>query len=423
MNYTDLNAQTIDRWVENGWEWGVPITHEQYLAARGGEWTMLLTPVKPVPKKWYPDLKGKKVLGLASGGAQQMPVFAALGAECTVLDYSEKQIESERMVARREGYSIHAVRADMTQPLPFEDASFDLIFHPVSNCYIREVMPVWRECFRVLKTGGLLMAGLDNSVNFLFDEDESHIVHTLPFDPLADESQRRALEKDDCGIQFSHGIEEQIGGQLKAGFRLLDLYEDTNGSGFLHEHSVPTFWATLAIKENASPGRGLPQTTDSPIAEYTAQLENGQIQKAYRGIMDFMGRLRTSLAGRYPDHTVSGVYPGYMDMTYFAFTPAGLKNRQLKIAVVYLHEQGRFEAWLSGANRNVQAEYIAYFTGRDTGGFRLSRVSPGVDSILECVLAEQPDFDSPGQLAALLEEKTLAFIRGVESLLEQSDNK
>ena len=248
MDYTDLNAHTIDRWVENGWEWGVPITHEQYLAALGGDWSMLLTPVKPVPKAWYPDLKGKKVLGLASGGAQQIPVFAALGADCAVLDYSKKQIESELLVAAREGYAINAVRADMTKPLPFTDASFDLIFHPVSNCYIKDVFPVWCECFRVLKAGGLLMAGLDNGFNFLFDEDESHIVHRLPFDPLADESQREALEKDDCGIQFSHGIEEQIGGQLKAGFCLLDLYEDTNAGGFLREHGVPTFWATLAVK-------------------------------------------------------------------------------------------------------------------------------------------------------------------------------
>jgi len=249
MRYTDLNAQTIDRWVENGWEWGVPITHEQYLAARGGEWSMLLTPLKPVPKAWYPDLKGKKVLGLASGGAQQMPVFAALGAECTVLDYSEKQIESERLVAAREGYAIEAVRADMTRVLPFEDEAFDLIFHPVSNCYIEDVTHVWRECARVLKKGGLLMAGLDNGLNFLFDEDnEKEIKYRLPFNPLKDEDLMEALRKGDDGVQFSHTISEQIGGQIAAGLRLLDVYEDTNSSGFLRERGVPTFWATLAVK-------------------------------------------------------------------------------------------------------------------------------------------------------------------------------
>ena len=249
MSYTDINAETIDRWVENGWEWGVPISQEQFRAAVSGDWQMLLTPVKPVPRKWFPPLRGAKVLGLASGGGQQMPIFAAQGAECTVLDYSERQLESERMVAAREGYAIEIVRADMTKPLPFPDASFDLIFHPVSNCYIEDVQHVWDECFRILRPGGLLMAGLDNGFNFLFgDEDEQEIRYSLPFNPLRDPKLMEDLRQTDSGVQFSHTLEEQIRGQLQAGFRLLDLYEDTNGSGFLHEHGVPTFWATLAQK-------------------------------------------------------------------------------------------------------------------------------------------------------------------------------
>jgi len=101
-NYTDINSATIDRWVEDGWEWGKPIDHEIYEKALQGEWSVLLTPTKPVPKEWFCEMKGAKVLGLASGGGQQMPIFAALGAECTVLDYSVKQLESERMVAERE---------------------------------------------------------------------------------------------------------------------------------------------------------------------------------------------------------------------------------------------------------------------------------------------------------------------------------
>ena len=248
MDYTDINAKTIDRWIENGWEWGVPITHEQFIEAQKGNWSMVLTPIKPVPRDWFPDLKGKKVLGLASGGGQQMPIFAALGAECTVLDYSERQIESEITIAEREGYAINAIRGDMTKPLPFGDDSFDLIFHPVSNCYIEDVAHVWRECYRILKTGGRLMAGLDNGINYLFDEDEQEMKYYLPFNPLKDKSLMEALTKDDCGIQFSHTIEEQIRGQLKAGLTLLDVYEDTNSVGLLKERGVPTFWATLAEK-------------------------------------------------------------------------------------------------------------------------------------------------------------------------------
>lgn len=249
MDYTEINSKTIDRWIEEGWEWGVPITHEQFLDAEKGKWSMVLTPVKPVPIDWYPELKGKRVLGLAAGGGQQMPIFAALGAECTVLDYSEKQIQSDLMVAEREGYTIDAIRGDMTKPLPFDEGFFDLIFHPVSNCYIEDVMHVWRECHRVLRKGGRMMAGLDNGINFLFDDgDEREIKYRLPYNPLKDKSLLISMEKQDCGVQFSHTMEEQIRGQLKVGFTLLDVYEDTNGAGLLHDYGVPTFWATLTEK-------------------------------------------------------------------------------------------------------------------------------------------------------------------------------
>ena len=219
MRYQDINAYIFDRWAEEGWQSSRPLNHQNYQNAALGNWQIRLTPGRYVPRDWFPPLQGLQVLGLASGGGQQMPVFAAQGAVCTVLDYSEKQLENDRLVAQREHYEIRAIRADMSQPLPFEDESFDLIFHPLSNCYIRDVEQVWQECWRILKPGGILMSG-----------------------------QMDYLEAHDLGIQFSHPIEEQIGGQLRAGFILKDIYEDTNGSGFLHEHGVPTFWATLSQK-------------------------------------------------------------------------------------------------------------------------------------------------------------------------------
>lgn len=248
MKYQDINAATIDRWIEEGWEWGTPISHETYVKATEGKWDVVLTPTRPVPHEWFGSLAGKKVLGLASGGGQQIPVFAALGAECTVLDYSEKQLESERMVAEREGYPVNLVRADMTKPLPFADESFDLIFHPVSNCYVKEVRPIFRECFRVLKPGGVLLGGFDNGINYILDEKEEYLQNCLPFNPLKNPEQMRQLEAAGDGVQFSHTLEEQIGGQLEAGFLLTDVYEDTNGAGRLHEHGIPTFWATRAVK-------------------------------------------------------------------------------------------------------------------------------------------------------------------------------
>ena len=74
-DYTELNSKTIDRWIDEGWEWGIPVSHETYKKALDGDWSVLLTPTKPVPREWFGELRGKKLLGLASGGGQQIPLL------------------------------------------------------------------------------------------------------------------------------------------------------------------------------------------------------------------------------------------------------------------------------------------------------------------------------------------------------------
>jgi ubiquinone/menaquinone biosynthesis C-methylase UbiE len=254
QDYTNINAKTIDNWVKGGWEWGIPVSHEEYEKAKQGEWGVFLTPTKYVPKEWFLTLAGKKLLGLASGGGQQMPIFSAAGADCTVLDYSDAQLASEKLVSEREHYSINIVKADMTQRFPFDDCSFDIIFHPVSNCYIEDVYHVWNECFRVLKKGGILLAGMDNGINFLFDDYDTLplvVVNKLPYNPLHDKELYEKLAKSDDGIQFSHTLEEQINGQLKAGFILTNLYEDNDTRGLLGEY-VPLYIATRAVKPGSA---------------------------------------------------------------------------------------------------------------------------------------------------------------------------
>lgn len=246
QRYQDVNAATIDRWVAEGWEWGRPVDHQTYRRAAEGDWSLLLTPTKPVPRSWYPPLEGAQVLGLASGGGQQMPILTAAGARCTVLDYSPAQLEAERQVAAREGYDINIVRADMTEPLPFADASFDLVINPVSLCYVREVEPIWREVARVLRPGGVLLAGLDTGLNYVVDQAEERIVRGLPFDPLANPALMAELEAEDDGVQFSHTLDELLGGLLRAGFAIDDLFEDVNGEGRLSELGIPTMLAVRA---------------------------------------------------------------------------------------------------------------------------------------------------------------------------------
>jgi SAM-dependent methyltransferase len=264
-SYTEKNSKAIDMWVDEGWEWGQPVSHETYIKAQNGDWSVVLTPIKPTPKEWfapyYKDSKltGVKLLGLASGGGQQMPIFAALGADCTVLDYSQRQLDNEKLVAERENYKINIVRADMTKRLPFEDNSFDIIFHPVSNCYVEDVQHVWNECYRILKPGGLLIAGMDNSVAYLFDEDlyedkdnpQLVVANKMPFNPLKDPVLNYKYKDKDYAYDFSHTLEEQIGGQLKAGFILTDLYEDMDNSSLLSKYNFPEYLATRAVKPNA----------------------------------------------------------------------------------------------------------------------------------------------------------------------------
>src|SRR5690554_6279589 len=159
-NYVSVNEQTINRWVKEGWQWGIPIDHQTFENAKNGTWDVVLTPTVNVPKDWFLPFKNLKILGLASGGGQQMPIFSALGASCTVMDISDEQLNSEKVVSERENYHIDIIKADMTKTFPFEDESFDLIFHPVSNVYVKDVYHVFKECARVLKKGGLLLSGL-----------------------------------------------------------------------------------------------------------------------------------------------------------------------------------------------------------------------------------------------------------------------
>jgi len=155
------------------------------------------------------------------------------------------------------------------------------------------------------------------------------------------------------------------------------------------------------------------------IKEYRLQLSKGHIQKAYKGIMTFMSGLKSHLEKDYPDYLTSALYFGYMDMSYFAFTSPGLKTKGLKVAIVYLHEPGRFEAWLGGNNRKIQAEFIERLSEKDLGKYRLSKPAPGVDSIIESVLVENPDFDKLEELKMQIEKKTIEFINDMTAILDQ----
>jgi hypothetical protein len=155
--------------------------------------------------------------------------------------------------------------------------------------------------------------------------------------------------------------------------------------------------------------------------EYRKQLDKGQIQKAYHGLMDYILGLRSHFENQYPEYTVSGsVYFGYMDMTYFSFFPESLKLRGLKVGVVFIHGTFRFEVWLFGYNKGVQAKYWKMFKESGWNKYKIPSTTKSVDSIVEGVLAENPDFSDLDTLTEKIEKGTLRFIDDVENFLSEN---
>jgi SAM-dependent methyltransferase len=256
------NRKAWDRQVDIGNRWTVPVGEEFIAAARRGDCRIVLTPTKLVPAAWLEPLSGRDVLCLASGGGQQGPVLAAAGACVTVFDNSPRQLAQDRLLAKRYSLDIRTIEGDMRDLSDFGDDTFDLIVHPVSNAFVPDVRPVWKEAHRVLRTGGGLLSGFCNPFLYLFADEPYErgvleVRHRLPrsdFDDLDEETVRQRVERGDP-VEFSHTLEEQIGGQIDAGFVIAGMYEDRLGpdEDDLLSRYTSTFIATRARKAGDSP--------------------------------------------------------------------------------------------------------------------------------------------------------------------------
>lgn len=253
------NRLAWDRLVNHKSEWTIPVDKSIITAAKRGIWKIFLTPSKPIPKYWFPDNLHKcEALCLASGGGQQGPILAAIGTKVTVLDISSKQLEQDKIVAKRESLKIKTVIGTMTDLSMFSNSIFDLIIHPVSNHYIPDILPVWKESFRVLRHGGILLSGFSNPFTYLFDYELAksgifQVKHKLPYSDInsISYSERQKYIEQGIPLEFSHTLTEQIGGQLDAGFLLTNFFEDSYNNQMKEPLSsyMPTFIATRSIKQ------------------------------------------------------------------------------------------------------------------------------------------------------------------------------
>ena len=255
MDIPEHNRRAWNRLVERRDRWTRPVTPEEIALARQGVVSLGLTPSKRMPSDWFPPLTGLKVLCLASGGGQQGPILAAAGADVTVYDNSPKQLEQDRFVAEREGLELRTVEGDMADLSCFEDASFEFIVHPASNCFAEDVNPVWSQAYRALVPGGTMVSGMVNPIAFLFDrelekQDVFQLKYGMPYSDLNSLSAAalQALTDAEEPLMFAHSLDDLVGGQLAVGFRLIGFYEDDWGGDEAIDRYLKSSFATRSEK-------------------------------------------------------------------------------------------------------------------------------------------------------------------------------
>ena len=254
FNVRDYNKYAWNRQVENKNKFTIPVDPLTIVSARKGEFSVFLTETKPVPREWFPQFPGLDILGLACGGGQQGPIFAALGANVTIFDNSPLQLEQDRQVAIREGLKIHTIEGDMLDLSIFSDNTFDMIFHPVSNVFCPEVRPVWKESFRVLRHGGHLLAGMANPVYYMFgthadEQDALKVKYAIPYSDLnnMEKGELDICIEEGIPLEFGHSLTDLLAGQTDAGFVITGFYEDICPDSPISKFH-PAYLATNSVK-------------------------------------------------------------------------------------------------------------------------------------------------------------------------------
>ena len=230
--------QNIDSLVENNVDWSIPVTHQQIVEFQNGNWDSL-TMFLP-RKEWILNkINGRNILCLAGAGGQQGPLLAAAGANVTVFDLSKNMLSKDRLVAESENLSLHIVQGNMCDLSVFSEEFFDIIINPPSLMYVPDVLPVFKECYRVLKTDGMFIMNVPNPINFICEYDEATgnyiACNKLPY---------KSYEHDNQGdwIEYGHSLEAYLGGLIEAGFIIAGFYESRQ------EESCESDFTAKAIK-------------------------------------------------------------------------------------------------------------------------------------------------------------------------------
>ena len=204
---------------------GVPLAQP----ARDDE---LANPLATVdPAGWLgPDIRGWRVLCLAAGGGRHSALYAAAGANITVVDISDEMLALDRAVARERGFDARLVQTSMEELSMFAAGEFDLVIHPVSTCYVADVAPVFQAVARVTRPGGLYVSQHKSptSLQATLRPESGGGTYALAEryyreGPLPPAEPSRLRERGT--LEYLHRWEQLLGGICRAGFAIEDLLE------------------------------------------------------------------------------------------------------------------------------------------------------------------------------------------------------
>ena len=174
------------------------------------------------------DIRGQRVLCLAAGGGRQSVLYAAAGADVTVVDISAEMLAIDRKVVAERGLNVRCVEASMDDLSALADASFDIVIHPVSTCYVPDVQPVFAEVARVIVSDGIYISQHKHPASLQASTRRTADGYAISH-PYYDRRPLPAVEgskhRESGTLEFVHRIEELLGGMCRAGFAILDVSE------------------------------------------------------------------------------------------------------------------------------------------------------------------------------------------------------
>jgi ubiquinone/menaquinone biosynthesis C-methylase UbiE len=214
------------------------------------------------------NLAGKDVLCLACGGGQQSVAFALLGANVTVFDLSEAQLQRDVEAAAHYGVNIKIVQGDMRDLSYFEEADFDIVYQAYSLGFVPDVSVVFQQVARVLRGGGIYYFNCANPFFIGLSERDWNgegytLKHTyLDGAEITYEDQDWVYDRNQTNEtipltrEYRHTLSTLIGGLVKQGFLILhvsdytDFYPDTKAEPGTWDHFISiappwlSFWTS-----------------------------------------------------------------------------------------------------------------------------------------------------------------------------------